>query len=143
MSSSFGYLNKFGYGGHKFPVSACTKTCSQTPPGLRSVISNNMSSLRITYKQDDCQGSTALWEQVVLGEVGSFYEQYNDIQMLADMALYLRNQGAAADGRHNAIPHMFWWAWNENSGDTGGLVSSPNWDSVSFAGSHLIAVCMV
>lgn len=68
------------------------------------------------------------------------HEQYKDIQMLADMALYLRNQGAAADGRHNPIPHMFWWAWNENSGDTGGLVSSPNWDSVS-AAPQLCQLC--
>ena len=56
--------------------------------------------------------------------------QGNDISMLHDMAQYLANQGAANDGRHNPIPHLFWWAWNSNSADTGGLVTSPNWDQV-------------
>ena len=51
--------------------------------------------------------------------------------MLHDMAKYLANQGDANDGRHNPIPHLFWWAWNSNSADTGGLVTSPNWDQVS------------
>ena len=64
-------------------------------------------------------------------EAGSRYGlQENDISMLHDMALYLTNQGAANDGKHNPIPHMFWWAWNSNSADTGGLVTSPNWDQV-------------
>lgn len=57
--------------------------------------------------------------------------QSNDIAMMSDMAKYLNNQGDANDGRHNPIPHLFWWAWNANSIDTGGLVSSPNWDTVS------------
>ena len=42
----------------------------------------------------------------------------------------LNNQGAANDGKHNPIPHLFWWAWNSNSADTGGLVTEPNWDQV-------------
>ena len=50
--------------------------------------------------------------------------------MLHDMAQYLNNQGAANDGKHNPIPHLFWWAWNSNSADTGGLVTEPNWDQV-------------
>ena len=25
--------------------------------------------------------------------------------------------GAANDGLHNAIPNVFWWAWNANSGE--------------------------
>ena len=58
--------------------------------------------------------------------------QSNDIAMLSDMAKYLNNQGEANDGRHNPIPHLFWWAWNPNSADTGGLVSDPNWDTVQF-----------
>ena len=49
--------------------------------------------------------------------------------MLADMATYLANTGAATDGRHNQIPHMFWWAWNANSGDTGGIVQD-DWSTV-------------
>ena len=73
------------------------------------------------------QAGTQVYTHPIDAVCSACHEQYNDIQMLADMALYLRNQGAAADGRHNPIPHMFWWAWNENSADTGGLVASPNW----------------
>lgn len=57
--------------------------------------------------------------------------QPNDIAMMSDMAKYLNNQDDANDGRHNPIPHLFWWAWNPNSADTGGLVSDPNWDTVT------------
>ena len=56
--------------------------------------------------------------------------QQNDIAMLHDMGRYLNLASDANDGRHNAIPHLFWWAWNSNSADTGGLVSDPNWDTV-------------
>ena len=55
--------------------------------------------------------------------------QSNDFQMLADMGTYLANAGAVADGRHNQIPHAFWWAWNANSGDTGGVVQD-DWITV-------------
>jgi hypothetical protein len=40
-------------------------------------------------------------------------------------ARYLLNQGDAADGKHNPIVDWIWWAWNDNSGDTGGVVSIP------------------
>lgn len=34
------------------------------------------------------------------------------------------NKGAANDGLHQPIEHWMWWAWNANSGDTGGMVSA-------------------
>lgn len=46
-----------------------------------------------------------------------------DLQCLADFALYINNTGSAVDGKHAAINSWFWWAWNANSGDTGGIVS--------------------
>ena len=45
-------------------------------------------------------------------------------QFMPDFQAYLLNVGAANDGRHNAMPSMLYWAWNDNSGDTGGLVDS-------------------
>ena len=39
-------------------------------------------------------------------------------------AKYLLNQADAADGKHNPIVDWIWWAWNDNSGDTGGIVSN-------------------
>jgi hypothetical protein len=32
------------------------------------------------------------------------------------------NTGGGADGQHVAMAGWFWWCWNANSGDTGGLV---------------------
>jgi hypothetical protein len=48
-------------------------------------------------------------------------------QFLPDFKSYLLNTGSAADGRHNAIPNVIWWDWNDNSGDTGGLIDSSWW----------------
>ena len=45
------------------------------------------------------------------------------LQQMNIFARYLLNQGDAADGRHNPIVDWIWWAWNDNSGDTGGIVS--------------------
>ena len=43
---------------------------------------------------------------------------------MPDLQAYMLNIGAAKDGRHNAMPSILYWAWNDNSGDTGGLVDS-------------------
>ena len=45
-------------------------------------------------------------------------------QFMPDFQAYLLNTGAAKDGKHNAMPSMLYWSWNDNSGDTGGLVDS-------------------
>ena len=52
-----------------------------------------------------------------------------DITSLRDLAAYLNNAGAGADGRHAAIANVFWWSWNANSGDTGGLVDD-GWKNI-------------
>ena len=36
---------------------------------------------------------------------------------------YMNNVGDARDGKHESIDGWMWWAWNANSGDTGGIVS--------------------
>ena len=57
--------------------------------------------------------------------------------MLADMAKYMRNDYSslpagysAANFPHANMPNMFWWDWNANSGDTGGLVQN-DWLTVN------------
>ncbi len=40
----------------------------------------------------------------------------------AQYANYINNVGNGADGLHNPITSWFWWCWNANSGDTGGIV---------------------
>ena len=37
---------------------------------------------------------------------------------------YFLNTGDAADSLHHSMDSWFWWCWNSNSGDTGGIVSA-------------------
>ncbi len=39
-----------------------------------------------------------------------------DQQPMTDMISYFQNSGAAADGLHNRLSGIFWWAWNSNAG---------------------------
>lgn len=63
--------------------------------------------------------------------------QATDIAMLSDMAKYMRNDYSSLPAGYNAasfphanMPSLFWWDWNANSGDTGGLVQN-DWLTVS------------
>ena len=62
--------------------------------------------------------------------------------MLTDMARYMHNDYSslpagysAANFPHANLPNMFWWDWNANSGDTGGLVQN-DWVTVRSSCSH-------
>lgn len=63
---------------------------------------------------------------VAIGEFGSHFQEESDLRSLNDMGKYFQLLGAANDGKHKAIQNWFYWSWNVNSGDTGGLVSD-NW----------------
>lgn len=151
MSTSFGYLNKYGYGGHLFPVIIGesgsqytdvshllqkffhTHTSKPTDPGSCSYcwcgeLYCHGACMTHRTKTICCTAQHIFLILALTSDVCGL--QSNDIAMMADMAKYLNNQADANDGRHNPIPHLFWWAWNPNSADTGGLVSDPNWDTV-------------
>lgn len=57
---------------------------------------------------------------------------------MAEWAHFL-NAGDGNDGQHNAIGNVFWWAWNANSGDTGGIVEQDwltiHWNKVDWMAS--------
>ncbi|KAL0030299.1 hypothetical protein WJX77_008297 [Trebouxia sp. C0004] len=70
---------------------------------------------------------------IAIGEFGTTFAETADQVLFADLARYLLNvqaDGAPVDELHNPITSFFWFAWNANAGDTGGLVTSPNWDSI-------------
>jgi hypothetical protein len=48
-----------------------------------------------------------------------------DFGYLRDFALYLNNSGGAAAPEYSHAPATvwYWWCWNANSGDTGGIVA--------------------
>jgi hypothetical protein len=71
--------------------------------------------------------------------MGEECAQANDIAMLEDMARYMNNEGAAADGRHANMPDLIWWDWNADSGDTGPPRSSPPAQSGACPTNHMPA----
>ena len=74
--------------------------------------------------KDDCQRFP-----VAIGEFGSRFKDPRDLQQLNDFAQYLNNEGAGATGHHNAIGNWYYWSYNANSGDTGGLVDD-SWQNL-------------
>ena len=55
--------------------------------------------------------------------------------MLKDMASYMQNNFASVPGYttatfpHTSVTSLYWWDWNANSGDTGGIVEN-DWVTV-------------
>ena len=61
--------------------------------------------------------------------------QQADLLFLDDMAKYLKNDPATYGFPHSPIQNLFWWSWNPNSGDTGGLVQN-DWLTVMLRFYH-------
>ena len=57
--------------------------------------------------------------------------QPSDVRSLTDLAAYLNCDSRGHDGRHERISSWFYWCWNANSGDTGGLVQD-DWTSLEW-----------
>jgi hypothetical protein len=86
---------------------------------------------------------------IAIGEFGSFLDASvpGDLAFFRDLAPYLLNRGTApSDGTpvnstlHNGVSSWFWFAWNANSGDTGGIAmpdypgdwGSINWNKIDY-----------
>lgn len=74
--------------------------------------------------------------------------QATDQAMLADMARYMHNDYSslpsgysAANFPHANMPNLYWWDWNANSGDTGGLVDN-DWLTVSWRPQWPCLLCL-
>jgi hypothetical protein len=80
-------------------------------------------------KQGYCSEHGCRTYPIVIGEFGSAFHTDLDKQWLQDFVKYVNNVGEAADGQHEAVPHWMWWAYNANSGDTGGIVDD-TWQKI-------------
>lgn len=109
------YVNQVVISPHVYPPSVTNATQDYLGAGL----SNRMSS---SFGYLTKQGYEGKVFPVAVGEFGSYFNEEKDLQSMNDIAKYLRQ----ADGQHKAIPNWFYWSWNANSGDTGGLVGD-NW----------------
>lgn len=59
---------------------------------------------------------------VAIGETGSKFTDPRDQATMRSFADYMLCRGAGDDQAHHPIRNFFYWSWNPNSGDTGGLV---------------------
>ncbi|KAK9809361.1 hypothetical protein WJX73_008925 [Symbiochloris irregularis] len=73
----------------------------------------------------------------IIGETGSQVESSQDADFYNTFIAYLKNTGIGKDGQHSAVPHVFWWAWNANSGDTGGIVGD-DWLTIQWRKQALL-----
>ncbi|DBB04409.1 TPA: hypothetical protein ACH3X1_012892 [Trebouxia sp. C0004] len=122
---------------HIYPPSISKATSNYAGSGLFNRLSLSFGTLnKAGYCLPD---GTCHQFAVCIGETGTAFTNALDNPAMADFASYLSNTGSGADGLHNAISNVFWWAWNANSGDTKGLVQDDwltvNWNKVDWLAS--------
>lgn len=71
------------------------------------------------YQKGYCNAGICKKFMVVLGEFGSFFTDQRDIDYYNDMAAWFNNNVGSNK-------HWIFWCYNQNSGDTGGIVKN-NW----------------
>jgi hypothetical protein len=120
------YLNNVVVAPHVYPPSISKAQSGFTGPELFARLDRSFGTLN---QAGYCSGGTCHRFPIVLGETGSAMRISQDAQMLPDFAQYLNATGSGATGQHQAVSGWFWWAWNANSGDTGGLVGD-NWQDL-------------
>eukprot|EP00890_Picochlorum_soloecismus_P002423 jgi/Picsp_1/3181/NSC_06021-R1_cellulase len=113
---------------HVYPSSVTFSRNNVTGDGLFYRLTTSFGS---KTKDGYCNGDDCKQFPIAIGEFGSKFQEEEDIIMMNDFAEYLNNEGKANDGQHDAIPNWFYWSWNANSGDTGGLVTD-NWVTVEW-----------
>ncbi|EIE18857.1 hypothetical protein COCSUDRAFT_59785 [Coccomyxa subellipsoidea C-169] len=121
------YLSQIIIGPHVYPPSI--SMAHEETEGT-SLWARYSASFGYLNKQGYCTGSN------VLGSPSGdchLFPDYQDAQPMQDLIPYFLNNGAAADGLHNRLSGVFWWAWNSNSGTPPaslGLVE--NWSQVDW-----------
>eukprot|EP00879_Flechtneria_rotunda_P005895 GHRR01006201.1.p1 GENE.GHRR01006201.1~~GHRR01006201.1.p1 ORF type:complete len:485 (+),score=144.84 GHRR01006201.1:175-1629(+) len=73
---------------------------------------------------------------IVVSETGSAFETASDKQWLQDFADFLNAEGGAKAYNNVPVNGWLWWAYNENSGDTGGIVINEwqdlHWEKINW-----------
>ena len=109
---------------HVYGPAVTTATNAYSGQGLYDRLNSSFGSLT---GQGFCIGSNCQKFPIAIGEFGSTFVPANDVAFMTDFATYLNAEGAAADKVHKKIVSWFYWDWNANSGDTGGLVADDWW----------------
>jgi aryl-phospho-beta-D-glucosidase BglC (GH1 family) len=106
---------------HVYGPAVTTNNQAFSGPALFNRLSSSFGSLT---QQGFCTGGTCDTYPVAIGEFGSNFTDPRDVATMTDLSLYLRNVDAGNDGKHRTIRNWFYWSWNADSGDTGGLVQN-------------------
>lgn len=90
-----------------------------------SILKNRMNtSFMYLYTKGYCKKNNVCKRfPIVLGEFGSMFQEKGDIEFMTDLSLILHNM--------TKNPHWCYWAYNQNSGDTGGIVKN-NWQDLDW-----------
>ncbi len=127
--ASKSYLNQIVLSPHVYPPTVTNATADYYGTGLYKRLSNSFGNLA---KTGYCITSTNCHRfPIAIGEFGSFFKDSRDLQFMRDFASYLNVNNDAVDGIHNAIDNWFYWSYNPNSGDTGGIVAD-DWTTIQW-----------
>jgi len=100
---------------HVYPPSVTNNNNAVTGSALIERLDLSFGTKTIAPGYCDGDGNCQVFP-VAIGEFGSFLEAPVDLQMMNTFANYIQ------DPVHGFS--WFWWSWQDNSGDTGGLVDS-------------------
>jgi aryl-phospho-beta-D-glucosidase BglC (GH1 family) len=109
------YLNQVVISPHVYPPSVSGSRSNDEGATLYKRLNDSFGYL---IEPGYCVGSCKKFP-VAIGEFGSRFTT-EDVQFMEDFALYLND---------HAIKNWFYWSWNPNSADTGGLVED-NWTTL-------------
>lgn len=117
------YHNRVGLGPHVYGPAVTNNTAASSGPALTT-------RLNLSFGMKNKSGYDGHVYPVLIGEFGSKFVDPLDKQTMVDLAAYLLNI-KQPDSRHNPITNWFYWCWNADSGDTGGLVAD-DWKTIQW-----------
>lgn len=121
------YLHQVVISPHVYPPSVTGATQNYCNMAIWNRLSKSFGYLtKQGYAVDSNPGKVF---PVVIGEFGSRFIQEKDIQSMNDIVRYFNLENDGIDQKHEQIASWFYWSWNANSGDTGGIVQD-NWKDI-------------
>lgn len=134
------YLNQVVLSPHVYPPSVTNAGTNFSGSGLYNRLSTSFGTLA---KTGYCVSGVCHRFPIAIGEFGSYFTQANDLLFFKSFANYMNNNNDAVDGLHDSINNWFYWDYNPNSGDTGGIVGNDwktiEWTKINYLSNGTIA----
>lgn len=124
------YVNQVVLSPHIYPPSVTNATSNYSGSGLYNRLSTSFGTLT---KTGYCISGNCHRYAVAVGEFGAKFEDgaTRDLEFFQSFASYLNNANDAVDSKHINVDNWFYWSYNPNSGDTGGIVDD-SWTNVEW-----------